>query len=238
MSACNRTGPAQRHSRCRCRMYQPPHACCRNVTVCMQILILEGPPVAVSSGKQGTGNSCSSQHTAHWQAGSPASTAAAAGGGSGSEHHWPGPVDPPSAGAAHRRTRSSNTQLPPLEEHTVLSEPGLAGALQPTTTAAGAQVLTLPAAEALGLQSMGSDGLTGYHSRRSSRADSDISSGADSTAGGLVCEPSSFGVCADPAGETQAHDLAAHTCRFCRALCWQHHGFAWQGLAGTGKAVV
>jgi hypothetical protein len=130
---------------------------------------------------------------------SAAAAAAAAAGGS--EHHWPGPPDAPAPGATHKRTRSSNTQLPSLDEHTVLSEPGWAGNLQPATTAAGAQVLTLPTADALSLQAMGSGGLPGYHSRRSSRADSEISSGADSAAGGLVCEPSSFGVCADPAGE-------------------------------------
>lgn len=116
-------------------------------------------------------------------------------------------MDPP----VHRRTRSSNTQLPPLDKHAVLSDPGLLpSVVQLPAAQAGAQVLTLPAATRPGgdvfggLQHHGSDawglGGSGQHSRRSSRADSEGSSGADSSAGGLVCEPSTFGVCADPAG--------------------------------------
>lgn len=108
-------------------------------------------------------------------------------------------ADPP----VHRRTRSSNTQLPPLDEHAVLSDPGLlpsvvqAPCTLPAATRPGADVFG-------GLQHLGSDmwgwGGSGHQSRRSSRADSEGSSGADSSAGGLVCEPSTFGVCADPAG--------------------------------------
>jgi hypothetical protein len=93
-------------------------------------------------------------------------------------------------------------------------------------------VLTLPIADALSLPSMGSDGLPGYHSRRSSRADSEISSGADSTAGGLVCEPSSFGVCADPAGELCFLPLTM-SCKLRRA---KRFVASLRGLAGMVKA--
>ena len=126
---------------------------------------------------------------------------------SGSDRTWP---DLPAAGPAHRRTRSSNTQMPSLDEHAVLQEPGLPALTPPpaaAAAAAGAQVLTLGAgvaADGVGLQRVGSGGWNGILSRRSSRADSEASSGGDSTAGGLVCEPSSFGVCADPAGENDA----------------------------------
>jgi hypothetical protein len=120
----------------------------------------------------------------------------------------------PAAGASlvgHRRTRSSNTQLPPLDEHTVLVQSSIAGPTQAGSFGAPFGMPQIQAAAAtaagdgLGLLSSDIEGLaaTGHISRRSSRADSDISSvsGADSTSGALVCEPSSFRVCADPAGE-------------------------------------
>lgn len=168
-----------------------------------QILVLDGPPVALpptaAGGNSGSGGSVSA---GAMQAGPGGSGAGAA---AGFDRSWPNLTDLPPAGSVHRRTRSSNTQLPPLDEHAVLSEPAsLILPLPPT----GAGVV-LPPCGGVGLEASASasGGSSGFTSRRSSRADSEASSLSvgsvgDGAAGGggLVCEPSSFGVCGDPAG--------------------------------------
>jgi hypothetical protein len=178
-----------------------------------QILVLDGPnpgattynlKQAASANSSSTNSNSSSQHTGLRQQGAAAATSVVA--------------PPPAAAAAgtgtslvgHRRTRSSNTQLPPLDEHAVLAPPSMAGPTQAGLCGAPfsmpqIQSAAAAAGDGVGLMSSDMEGLVGagHIRRRSSRADSDISSisGADSTSGALVCEPSSFGVCADPAGE-------------------------------------
>jgi len=160
----------------------------------LQILLVDSTPTALPPC---TNSSSSSTHQppAVWQQG-PAAAGAP-------DRAWPSLTDLPATASVHRRTRSSNTQLPPLEEHAVLTEPGLSRhamqGLQPAAAAAGAA-----AVDALGAQCLGADSsaaCSALTSRRSSRADREASSSTDSTAGGLACEPSSFGVCADPAGK-------------------------------------
>lgn len=198
-----------------------------SLVAALQVLVLDhsSPADITCSLMHGT-----SQLQPPWQLGSSRMTTAGAaaaagasvpgvpGGGPDRATSWPNLSDLPAA-AVHRRTRSSNTQLPPLDEHAVLAQPDLTLGLQPAaysaaTIAAAAAAVTAPAgwAESDSICA-GSSVLT---SRRSSRADSEASSTADSTTGGggLVCEPSSFGVCADPAGKMGGQVTGT------RVKCW------------------
>jgi hypothetical protein len=194
----------------------------------LQILVLEGLLSTYHSSKQGAGSSSGSSKHPHrepWQAGEAAAVAA------GPDRVWPSLATdlPPVAGPpAHRRTRSSNTQLPPLDEHAVLADPpALPHTLQqqqqqgaPLAAEAGHRAASIPglvlasaaaAGDASSAVSGESSSSSGFLSRRSS---------SDSSGGGLVCEPSSFGVCADPAGES----TACHFELFGRYREWQQSG--------------